>query len=268
MYVHNLDPVIFSFHVPFTQASLSIHWYGLVYFLGFIALYIAFRKLLKMPARQVDSLVIWLVLGLLVGARTFFFVFYRPDLFTPLQFIKIMDGGMSFHGGLLGLLLAGYVWARINNYPFWKLADVGALVAAFFLSLGRLANFVNAEIIGTRFDGPWCVDFSQSNPYYQGCRHPVQIYAAFKDLFIGVVLVLLWRAKRFKDGFIFWSFVLLYSVLRFLVNFLRDEPVLFWWVKTGHVLTFVLFIIASYVLWARHRGDVTKLFKRGRGGSR
>ncbi|MFT4249863.1 MAG: prolipoprotein diacylglyceryl transferase [Candidatus Woesearchaeota archaeon] len=253
MFVHNFDPVLVSF------GPVSIHWYGLVYVLGFIGLYFGMRRLAGLTQEEADSLVLYAMLGLVLGARAFFFLFYRPDLFSLGEFFAVWRGGMSFHGGFVGLVIALYYWCKRYKYSFWRLADVGALLAGFFLFLGRLANFVNAEIVGVVSDASWCVLF----PGYEECRHPVQLYAAIKNLVIGGCMVLLYRSRKFSEGFVFWCFTLLYGVLRFAVNFFRDDPViLFSWLKMGHLLSLGLVVVAVVVLTRSYWVDVAALFKK------
>lgn len=253
MFVHSLDPVLFSL------GPVTIYWYGLVYVLGFIGLYFALRRLSDLSSEEVDSLLVWLVVGLFLGARLFFFAFYRPDLFSVGSFFAVWEGGMSFHGGLAGLFFATWLWARRYEHNAWRLLDVGGLVAGWFLALGRLANFVNAEILGTPFSGSWCVMF----PGEEVCRHPVQLYAALKDVLLGSLLLLVYRSRRFADGFIFWVFALLYSLLRFVVQFWRDEQVVLLGLQTGHFLSLVMFLVAVVVLLRVYAKDCKKLFKLG-----
>ena len=252
MFVHSLDPVFFS------VGPITVYWYGLVYVLGFVALYWALLRVADLSSEKADSLVVWAVIGLFLGARSFFFLFYRPDLFSITEFFAVWRGGMSFHGGLAGLFVAFYWWAYVHKEDVWCLADVGALVAAWFLALGRVANFVNAEILGKPFSGSWCVMF----PNEEVCRHPVQLYAALKNVFLGSVLVLVHSTRSYTSGFIFWLFAALYATLRFFVQFLRDEPVLLLGLQTGHFLSLAVFAAAVYVLARWYVVDVKNLFKR------
>ncbi len=242
---------------------ISLRWYGVVYVLGFIGGYWAFRKLAGLTADEADSLTLWAMIGLLIGARTFFFAFYRPDLFSPAEFFAVWHGGMSFHGALLGITVAGWLWARHYKKRFWRIADVGAVLVSFFLALGRLANFANSEIVGTVTNVPWCVHFPHAAPPGNvGCRHPVQLYAAFKDLLTGSGMLLLYKKGGFADGFLFWLFAAIYGVLRFVINIWRADPVIaFGWLKMGQILSVALLLIAVPVLLKRYRKDLQKIFK-------
>jgi phosphatidylglycerol:prolipoprotein diacylglycerol transferase len=252
MYVHNLDPIIFSI------GPIAIRWYGLVYVLGFIGLYFGLRKLADMSEKDTDSLLLWLLLGMFIGARSFFFTFYRPELFTISEFFSVWNGGMSFHGALAGMLLSGWLWAKHNNKDFWKLADITALLVGWFLALGRVANFINAEILGTASNASWCVQFSTDDV----CRHPVQLYSAIKDILLGSIILGVYRSASYTSGFIFWCFAWTYSVFRFIVNFWRvDVTYAFGWLKMGHILSLALFVVATGVLAYKYRFDLRKFVK-------
>ncbi len=258
-FINTLNPVLF------TLGPLEVRWYGLVYVLGFFAAYWVLKKTLLSP-KEADSVIVWMLVGMILGSRTFHFLFYHPGSWNILDFFAVWQGGMSFHGGFLGVTLGLFLWSRRYKKNFFALADITVVVAAFFLALGRLANFTNSEIVGTVTSVSWCVEFPLAHPpFNEGCRHPTQLYAFVKNVVIGSVLVLLLRAKRFSHGFAFWSFMFLYGVFRFAVNTLRDDPVVLGaWLKTGHVLSAVLVLVAVYALYTRHASDCTKLFNPGR----
>lgn len=250
MFVHNLNPVLFSL------GPITIYWYGLVYVIGFLGLYWGLRRFSDITSEEIDSLLVWLVVGLFIGARSFYFGFYRPELFSITEFFAVWNGGMSFHGGFIGLAAATYLWARTYDKDALALADIGALLAGWFLALGRVANFVNAEILGTVFDGSWCVVF----PGEEVCRHPVQLYASVKDVFLGSLMMLLYRKDSYTSGFLFWCFAASYSVLRFGVQFFRSEPQILFSLQTGHVLSVLLLAVSGVVLFTQYRQDLKKVF--------
>jgi phosphatidylglycerol:prolipoprotein diacylglycerol transferase len=148
---------------------------------------------------------------------------------------------MSFHGGLMGIALAVWLFARRNSMRFYQLADLLVIPAAIALFFGRVANFVNGELIGTPSSLPFCIQYE----YVQGCRHPSQLYEAFKNLVIFGVLLAVRQRKKLKEGTLFWLFVLLYGSLRFLVTFLRDDP-RFLGVSMGQYLSLAMVIAALF----------------------
>ena len=256
MFVNTLDPVIFSL------GPVAVRWYGLVYVLGFLAFYWALRRVAGLSERRADSLVFWLIVGLFLGARSFFFVFYRPDLFSIGEFFAVWRGGMSFHGALVGLAFALFFWAQRHDEDAWRLADLGAVLAGFFLFLGRIANFVNSEIVGPVSDAAWCVQFPRApSPFDEGCRHPVQLYSAFANLVIGGVMLAVYRSREYAAGFVFWVFVTLYGASRFTLQFWRLEPAVILGLQTGHLLSLLMVVAGTGVLVYRYRPDLKKLFK-------
>ncbi len=250
MFYHNINPALLSI------GPLEIRYYGLVYAIGFIAAYLLLRhtakkgKIRNFDESKADTLIIYLVLGAIIGARFLLFVFYHPGTLIrePLEVLMIWHGGMSFHGGLIGAVIAGLLFCKKHKISFYQLADLAVLPLAFFLFLGRIANFINGELVGNRTSVPWCVVF----PGYDGCRHPSQLYEALKNLIIFFVLSFMYTKdnikKRLKEGVIFWGFVLIYGALRLIITFWRDDP-RFLGLSGGQYLSLAMFITASVFLF-------------------
>jgi phosphatidylglycerol:prolipoprotein diacylglycerol transferase len=208
---------------------LEVRFYGIVYALGFLLVYwLIYRKrdALGIKREQVDNLILILLIGLLVGARLFHFLFSDPLIFfrSPLEILKIWNGGMSFFGALIGCL-TGAIWylkkIKLNWKKFADIIIIGVTVALIF---GRIANFLNGELIGTVTNVPWCVIFT-SFDYL--CRHPYQIYASISHVLLlgGLLYVDKLRVdKNLKNGVVFWTFILGYSLLRFVTDFFRVDP--------------------------------------------
>ena len=260
MFTHNLDPVLFSL------GPLEIRYYGIVYVLGFLAAYwmlskAAEKKLVpNLTKDSVDNYILYLFLGLLIGARLFYFLFWSETslLSDPLALFRIWEGGMSFHGALIGILVATYIFCKRNKVSLMALADIIVLPTALALFLGRIANFINGELVGTVTNIGWCVNF----PGYEGCRHPSQLYEAAKNL--GIFFVLLWMYGRkqvlvFKEGFLFWNFVGLYGLFRIITNIWRDDP-RYWIFSTGQWFSLLMLVVAVVVLVKLYKEDLKKLF--------
>lgn len=222
MFIHTIDPVLFKI------GFLEIRYYGLVYFLGFMLVFFLLRKHKKelgLEEENIYDFIIYLFLGLFIGARIFYFLFSEPYtiLNSPLEFFKIWKGGMSFFGSLIGILIAGYIFCKKRKLDFYKLGDFVVIPATFGLFLGRIANFLNGEFAGTITNVNWCVIFKN----YFGCRHPYQLYAALSHL---VLLFLLLKiksikeSKKLKEGIVLISFIILYSLFRFFTDFFRENP--------------------------------------------
>jgi phosphatidylglycerol---prolipoprotein diacylglyceryl transferase len=208
----------------------SIHWYGIMYLLGFLIgiwLIPRLQKLrgLAMTERQRESLVLCVFFGVLVGGRLGYVLFYGLPHFiaNPAQIFAVWQGGMSSHGGITAVTLALIVFSRRNGIPLLKLADVLMVPVAIGLALGRVGNYINLEIYGTVTDLPWAMAI----PGVEGLRHPTQIYAVLKDLFIASACFLHLKrtaGKEWAAGQTTALFLVLYGILRFVVEHFRDQP--------------------------------------------
>lgn len=253
-FVHNINPTIIDF------GPVEIRYYGLVYVIGVLVvlgylLYQQKKGQLELSKNEVWDLVFWLTVGLVVGARLFEVLIWEPGYFLshPREIIMIWKGGMSFHGGLAGIILAGYLFARKKKINFWKLADLVAIPAILAAGLGRIANFINGELWGTVSNLPWCVYFKGA----EGCRHPYQIYAALQRFLVGGIL--LWvNRKESKPGFIFWNLILLEGAGRILVDLVRDEAK-YLFLSQGQWLSVVMVIMAGFVLVKKYKEDLKNL---------
>ncbi|WP_283966386.1 prolipoprotein diacylglyceryl transferase [Tritonibacter sp. AK171] len=244
----NLSPEIFSISLFGTEFALR--WYALAYIAGIlIAWYLAARAV-KRPAlwpnetapmtpRQVEDLVTWIILGVILGGRLGHVLFYQPSVYleNPAQILRIWEGGMAFHGGLLGVVVATWLYARAQNIDKLQIADLVAHTVAPGLLLGRLANFVNAELWGRATDLPWGVAFPGRAAQDCGqalgeicARHPSQLYeAAMEGLILGaLILWMVYRRNAFHaPGRILGTFLAGYGIARFIVEFLRQPDAQF-----------------------------------------
>lgn len=247
MYIHNIDPVLFEI------GFLEIRYYGLVYLLGVLILYYYLKKnkdKLGLSEDNIYNFIFYSFLGIIIGARLFEFMFSEPDvlLADPLELFRIWHGGMSFFGGLVGVLISGYYFCKRYKLDFYKLADVAVFPATIALIFGRIANFINGEIVGTISELPWCVVFNG----YLGCRHPYQIYASLSHLWL---LLILFKARNLKykknleNGILFVTFIICYSLIRFLVDFLREEPRILG-LTIWQILS-LIFIIAGLIFYKK-----------------
>ncbi len=216
----HIDPVIVRIG-PF-----AVRWYGVMYLLGFTASYLLVRYQLKkkkidITMDVVDSLYSWLVMGLIIGARFGYVVFYNlaDYLRHPLEIFAVWHGGMSFHGGLIGAVAAGILFCRKHRLDFWQLSDLIIVTAPIGLGLGRLGNFINGELYGRVTDVPWGMVFPSGGPLP---RHPSELY---EFLLEGAALFsILWYLKdrNLRRGTLTAVFLILYGVFRFFVEFFRE----------------------------------------------
>lgn len=241
---HAIDPVLL--HV----GPLEVRYYGLIYALGFVMgyfmlLHLAKKRKIRISKDDASDLILWLLIGVVAGARLFYVLFYNLPYFwqNPFEIFFIWQGGLSFHGGLAGAIVAACLFCRKKKVELLELLDVMAIPAALALALGRIGNFLNGELPGTATNVAWCVNF----PGVEGCRHPSQLYAAAKDFFIFTVLWML-KDKNLPKGTLAFTFLLMYSMLRFMVEFTRaPDPqlgYLAFGLTMGQLLNVGLFAIA------------------------
>lgn len=256
-----IDPVAFA------VGPLAVRWYGLAYVVGFILAALVVRELSKrwgigLSADDLLDVVFAAVIGLVVGARLGYVVFYGVGTYwsQPLSVFAIWDGGMSFHGGLVGILAAGALVAWRKDIPALRLFDMGAVGAPLGLLFGRLANFVNGELWGRVTDAPWGMVFPRAPG--SAPRHPSQLYeAALEGLVLFVVLWLLSRRKR-GDGFMIGMMIGLYGVFRIIVEFFREPDIQLGFMTgsltMGQLLSVPMVIAGAWLVWrATRRADGT-----------
>ena len=235
-----------------------------MYLIGFASSYLLVQYQLKKSGNRnrvdIDSLYSYLILGLLAGARLGYTVFYNPAFYLghPLEVFAVWHGGMSFHGGLIGSVVAGSLFCKKFKVNFWHTADLIIVTAPIGLGLGRLGNFINGELYGRVTDVPWAMVFPSGGPLP---RHPSQLYEFFLE---GVVLfVVLWilRRKHFKPGILTSLFLVLYGAFRFFAEFFREPDEQLGYVLSiftmGQVLSLFMLLAGLIILFLRQRGDST-----------
>jgi phosphatidylglycerol---prolipoprotein diacylglyceryl transferase len=256
MFEYYINPIMFRI------GSFGVSYYAIVYLIGFLAsLYLLVgatkRNEIDLNKRQVYDLMVYLIAGIIIGARVFHIVFWDLEYFSShlVEMISIWNGGLSFHGGFVGGLL-GLLWfSRKNKVSLGKITDILVLPAVFFLALGRIANFINQEIVGTMTGASWCVKFYWDD----GCRHPVQLYASFgRFALFGLLLWIKKSLKHFKSGLLSWIFVFLIGAGRYFTDFFR-EGIVYNGLLTGQWLSLIMVAVSGVVLWKKYRSDLKKV---------
>jgi phosphatidylglycerol:prolipoprotein diacylglycerol transferase len=216
----NFDPIMVQLG-PF-----RLSWYGLMYVLGFLASYLLVRYQIKKKSfgitkPEVENLFFYLILGLVIGARLGYVFFYdfKTYLNNPLEIPAVWHGGMSFHGGLIGLLLVAVLFSRKNKISFWNIADLFIVTAPIGLGLGRIGNFINGELYGRVTQVPWAMIFPRGGPVP---RHPSQLYESALEG--GVLFLILWfiKDKNLPRGALLAIFLFLYGSFRIFIEFFRE----------------------------------------------
>ena len=249
MFINNFDPVALEIF------SLEIRWYSLAYILGISIGWILSTKIYisnKEFKENFDDFLSYLILGIIVGGRLGYVIFYNFDYYSNnlLDIFKIWQGGMSFHGGLIGVIFASIFFAKKNNQNPFLYLDIVALVTPVGLFFGRIANFINSELYGTITNVPWAVTFVQVDNLP---RHPSQLYEALLEgLFLFLLLIYFKNKFSDKPGVISGLFLIIYSIFRFIVEFYRvpDEQLgyILLNLTMGQVAS-LIFIISGVILF-------------------
>lgn len=257
---------VFTF-LDYQGINWGLRWYSTMYLLGFIQVYvlcrrwIAQRKVMLTPL-MLDSLIAYLIVGMVVGARTFYVFIYNFADYAknPLNALKVWEGGLSFHGGIVGVIVAIILFCRKHNIRFFHLADKLVLCVPFGIAMGRLGNFMNGELYGRiiKSDVPWAVVFPEGGPQP---RHPSQIYQSLGEgVLLGLTLYLIYKRPH-REGTLAIAFVFFYTAYRFPMEFFReaDAQLQYYFNNTltmGQILSLV-FMLAMIGLYVYNRGRNT-----------
>ena len=254
MFINNFDPVAIQIF------SIEIRWYSLAYIAGILIGWILSKKFFLSNndlKEKFDDYLTYLIIGIIVGGRLGYVFFYNFNHYSYNIFdiLKIWQGGMSFHGGLIGVVIASILFAKKNNHNPFNYLDIVSIVAPIGIFLGRIANFINSELYGIETNLPWSVKFLQVDNLY---RHPSQLYEAF---FEGIILFLILVYFRNKGlikipGLISGLFLIFYSIFRFIIEPIRvpDEPLgyLFFNFTMGQIISFIFLLIGIYLFVTKY----------------
>ena len=247
----SIDPVILSL------SFIEIRWYSLAYIFGLIFGLYLIKKLNKIKGNiisvnELDNFFLWAVLGIIIGGRIGYVFFYQTKLFidNPLYIFEIWNGGMSFHGGLAGISLSMYIFTKIKNIEFLYLSDLVSVVAPIGLFFGRIANFINTELIGKPTDFFISVIYPSID---NQPRHPSQLYEAFFEGLILFIILYFYFFKSKNTGLISGMFLILYSLFRFLIEFLREPDyqlgLFFNFISMGQILCIPISIFGITIIF-------------------
>ena len=252
----NISPELFSISV--FGFELALRWYALAYIAGILVCWRMAVMVVNRPSmwldnappmtpKQIEDLLTWIIVGIILGGRLGYVLFYQHDGYyraNPIEILQVWQWGMAFHGGLLGVVIASWIYATVQKIPRLSAADLIVFAIPVGLFLGRLSNFINAELWGRETAAPWGVIFpgdaaqTCANAAYGACaRHPSQLYeAALEGLLLGVFLMwMVWRRGTFKrPGLVCGTFLAGYGAARFVVEFVRQPDAQF--VSAGNPL--------------------------------
>ena len=254
MFINNFDPV------EIQVFSIEIRWYSLAYITGILAGWLLSKKVfinnIEIKAKF-DDYITFVIIGIILGGRLGYVFFYNFNYYSNNieDIFKIWQGGMSFHGGLIGVIIVSIWFAKKNNQNFFSYLDIVSLVAPIGIFFGRIANFINSELYGIETNLPWAVKFIQIDNLN---RHPSQLYEAICDGLILFLILLYFRNKGIlkTPGLISGLFLIFYSIFRFIIEFLRvpDEQLgyLFLNLTMGQVISFIFFLVGSYLVFIKY----------------
>ena len=254
MFINNFDPVAFQI------MSFEIRWYSLAYIFGIIIGWLLCKKIFIKDTKineKFDDYLTYLILGIIIGGRLGYILFYNFNYYLNNFFdiFKIWQGGMSFHGGLLGIIVASIIFGKKNNQDPLIYMDLVSLVAPIGIFFGRLANFINSELYGTVSNIPWSVIFVKVDNL---SRHPSQLYEAILEGIILFLILMHFRKKNYltKPGLISGLFLIFYSIFRFFVEFYRvpDEQIgyLAFNLSMGQIISLVFLIIGTIIFFLKN----------------
>ena len=254
MFINNFDPVAIQIF------SIEIRWYSLAYIIGILLGWILSKRFFISNVElkeKFDDFLTFVILGIIIGGRLGYVILYNPNYYLDnlIDIFKIWEGGMSFHGGLIGVVLASIYFAKKNNQNFFIYLDVISIVAPIGIFFGRIANFINSELYGTETNLPWAVQFIKIDNLY---RHPTQLYEAlFEGLILFLILIYLRNKGLMKiTGLMSGIFLICYSIFRFIIEFLRvpDEQIgyLLFNLTMGQIISCIFFLIGIYLTIVRY----------------
>ena len=253
MFINNFDPVAFQVF------SLEIRWYSLAYIVGLVLGWIYCNKILIKDGdkkKLFDEYISYIIIGIIIGGRLGYVFIYNPSYYLEnfSEIPMIWNGGMSFHGAVLGIVFATIIFCKKNNQNIFYYLDLISLSAPIGIFLGRISNFINSELYGRETDIIWSVKFLQIDNLY---RHPSQIYEA---IFEGVVLFILLnffhRKLIKKNGLISSLFIIYYSFFRFFVEFTREPDahigLLIFSMSIGQIISIIFFITGTFLFYKNY----------------
>ncbi|MDA9720967.1 prolipoprotein diacylglyceryl transferase [Candidatus Pelagibacter sp.] len=253
MFINNFDPVAFEIF------SLEIRWYSLSYIIGLVfGWYYAKNKLIKDSTQKeyFDDYITYLIISIIIGGRLGYVIIYDPIYFisNPIEIIKIWQGGMSFHGALVGIIIGTYFFCKNKNQNIFNYLDVVAVCSPIGIFLGRISNFINSELYGIETNVPWSVKFIKIDDLN---RHPSQIYEAiFEGIILFIILSLLFNRLRQTPGIISGYFLILYSFFRFVIEFFREPDqqlgYLFFNLSMGQIISCITLTCGLIIIYYKN----------------
>ncbi len=257
MFINNFDPVAIQIF------SIEIRWYSLAYIVGISLGWILSKKFFIENINlkeKFDDFVTFLIIGIIIGGRLGYVLIYDFNYYVNnlYEVLKIWQGGMSFHGGLIGIIVVSVWFAKKNNQNPYQYLDIVSLVAPIGIFFGRIANFINSELYGFETNLIWAVKFIKIDNLY---RHPSQLYEAIFEGIVLLIILLNFRNKGFlkSPGMISAMFLIFYSIFRFAIEFFRVPDLqlgyFFLGLSMGQILSFIFLLIGIYIFITKYKSE-------------
>ena len=253
MFINNFDPVAFQVF------SVEVRWYSLSYIFGLIIGWIYCNKILindQNKKKQFDDYITYIILGIIVGGRLGYVFIYNPFYYLEnlAEIPMVWNGGMSFHGAVIGVIFSTYLFSKKNNENIFYYLDLVALTCPIGIFLGRISNFINSELYGRETDIIWSVKFIQVDSLN---RHPSQIYeAVLEGIILFIILNLFYKKISKKNGFISSLFVIFYSIFRFFIEFTREPDshigLIIFNMSLGQMISIIFFIAGTILFYINY----------------
>ena len=260
MFTHNFSPILFDL------GFFSLRWYSLAYIIGIIFGWWYGKKIIKKfysidteINKKFDDLVTYLIFAIIIGGRAGYVIFYNLEFYfdNPIDILKIWEGGMSFHGALVGIIIVTYVFSIKKNIKTFFLLDVIACVAPIGIFFGRMANFINGELVGKVSNVPWSVIFPLIDMFP---RHPSQIYeAVLEGLILFIILNIIVHKKKYISGTCSYLFLILYGLFRIFSEIFREpDPQIGYFlgfISLGMILSFIMIFFGLIIYYSIKKSD-------------
>ena len=253
MFINNFDPVAFQVF------SFEIRWYSLAYIVGLIIGWIYCNKFLikdQEKKNQFDDYITYIIIGIIVGGRLGYVIIYNPSYYLEniIEIPMIWNGGMSFHGAVIGVILSTIFFCKKNNQNIFYYLDLVALSSPIGIFLGRISNFINSELYGRESDIIWSVKFIQIDNLN---RHPSQIYEAiFEGIVLFIILNLFYKKFSKRTGLVSALFIIFYSIFRYVIEFTREPDahigLLVFNMSLGQIISMIFFIAGTILFYKNY----------------
>ena len=259
MFIHNFAPVLIDLHI------FQIRWYSLAYILGILLGWFYAKKIIKnlktsssfnyLQLKDFDDFIPYLIIGIILGGRVGYILIYNFEYYTKNlhEIFYVWKGGMSFHGGLLGIIITAITFTKLRKISTFTYLDIIACVAPIVIFLGRISNFINGELYGKTTDLPWGVIFPNVDNF---ARHPSQIYEAILEGIILFVLINYFASKKkllLKTGYVSGLFLIFYSIARIIGENFREADIqlgyFFNYFSMGVILSFITFLVGCFIIF-------------------